>query len=275
MQPSYRFGAVAIVPLLVLAGACSSGDFPIVRENDAGTGSSSGDGSGASGSASPGGGAGATSSGSGSGAGASGAGSSGAGASGAGASGAGSSGSGGGACTKSSSCPGSSYCHTPDGQCSAAGTCQAFDPASACIAAYQPVCGCDGKTYGNSCAANVSGVSIASQGACAGTADGGCVQNALCTTTSHWDRTLCRCVPDTDGGPINPGGPIILPADGGCVQNVLCTTTSHWDRTLCRCVPNDSDAGGPNCGSVRCPAGDYCCNPLQSLCAPPGVACIA
>jgi len=61
-----------------------------------------------------------------------------------------------------------------DSQCGkivdATGTCVLTGSSGGCIAVWDPVCGCDGKTYGNDCERMVAGMLKASDGACSGDA---------------------------------------------------------------------------------------------------------
>jgi len=73
-------------------------------------------------------------------------------------------------CVSNADCGTDEYCEFGDGMCLnptftvLKGMCKTRP--QNCYALAQPVCGCDGKTYGNDCKAHAAGVSVAKQGTC-------------------------------------------------------------------------------------------------------------
>jgi Cys-rich repeat protein len=115
------------------------------------------------------------------------------------------------------------------------------------LACHNPAQGCPSSaTCGEGCDREVTG-------RCQ------CIQTVLCIRGDHFDRDLCKCVPDQDAGPV-------------CVQNVLCVRGDHFDRDLCKCVPDAPQA--LFCASdADCPAGEVCQGRSPIDC-PPNALCV-
>jgi hypothetical protein len=145
---------------------------------------------------------------------------------------------------KDQACPPGHFCAAVEvGKCPSFlqyGICVPRPDSCAEIAA--PVCGCEGRTYDNACLAAAAGAAIASKAACpargescGGVANIACPAGQVCV-----DDPADDCEPRTGGSDCS----------GVCVE-----------------------APGASCGSMTCPAGGTCCNPLLSICAKAGAAC--
>lgn len=97
-------------------------------------------------------------------------------------------------CEARDDCADDQFCYKTS--CNAPGECRQGEVA-ACDDVYQPVCGCDGETYGNACSAASAGVGVASPGECSSAE---CENDDCPPLGSSCEGKLCgdpcECAPD-------------------------------------------------------------------------------
>ena len=151
------------------------------------------------------------------------------------------------ACTADLGCPAGAWCEREPGACEAAGKCTTYP--DACAGLWEPVCGCDGKTWGSPCEAAIAGVSVATEGECP----------SLCLPLACLGGEAL----DTDGDDC-PDLCMLQPCEA-----ISCDATA--DET----IDSDGDACpdlcGPPCKEQGECAGDELCQRSAGHCDEPGV----
>ncbi|MEM7166935.1 MAG: Kazal-type serine protease inhibitor domain-containing protein [Planctomycetota bacterium] len=172
-------------------------------------------------------------------------------------------------CTDNSACAAGEYCEKQVGFCGSTGNCVTMP--TICIAIFDPVCGCDGQTYGNACEAAAAGVNVASAGVCP------CSSNTQCPSGTYCERStgncagiglcepipmlctaifapVCGCDGQTYGNACNAAmaGVSLLHvgACAGCTLNTQCAAGEY-------CSKNPSDCNGSGSCQIMpmfCPA---------------------
>ncbi len=156
------------------------------------------------------------------------------------------------------------FCQTAPGNCGGSnGRCQTRP--TACPRNLSPVCGCDGKTYGNACEAAVAGQSVAENHACGATP-------GLCNTAADCRGFLAQLCKTCDDGSTQCAHWTCQ--NGQCASEICpptpqCTSPSQCKGPLPQICQLCAD-GQQHCAHWACSSGkcvSEVCPPSQKGCA--------
>jgi len=96
-------------------------------------------------------------------------------------------------------CPTGDFCKPLIGVCTTGAPGRCVTIPTVCSKLFDPVCGCDGVTYDNSCGADAAGVAVESLGPCGGAVTCGGAGSVPCSSGETCQKPEGACAPEAEG----------------------------------------------------------------------------